>query len=208
VLFSLKGLKYWSCETFFLSTIFPFFQVKFIYYFGCEKQKHWSLLAISCITFICLLSYAKFTFQTDACHIVSAMKQMGLLRMRAAINLPIQTEQRRCFWWGHDTVGNEPLNYIVSDMKQMGLLLMRTAIRCPVQTEQRRFFWWGHDTVGNKPLNYIGSILKHMGLLRMRAAIICPAQTEKRRCFWCGTQYDMYCTVYTFQLWLVVLSYS
>ncbi len=103
VLFSLKGLKYWPCGIFFLSIIFPFFRV-----YIAEKQEHWSYLAISCITFIRLLSYAKFTFQTDACHIVSAMKQMGLLRMRAAISLPAQTEQRRSFWWGHDTVGNKP----------------------------------------------------------------------------------------------------
>jgi hypothetical protein len=41
---------------------------------------------------------------------------MGLLRMRAAINLPAQMEQRRSFWWGHDTVGNKTLNYIVSIM--------------------------------------------------------------------------------------------
>jgi hypothetical protein len=42
------------------------------------------------------------------------MKQMGLLRMRAAISFPAQMEQRRFFWWGHDTVGNKPLNFIVS----------------------------------------------------------------------------------------------
>jgi hypothetical protein len=72
---------------------------------------------------------------------------MGLLRMRAAINLPAQTEQRRYFWWGHDTVGNKPLNYIVSILKQMGLLRMRAAISCPAQTEQRRCFWWGHNTL-------------------------------------------------------------
>jgi hypothetical protein len=58
---------------------------------------------------------------------------MGLLRMRAAISLPAQTEQRRCFWWGHDTVGNKPLNYIVIIMKQMGLLRMRAAISLPAQ---------------------------------------------------------------------------
>jgi hypothetical protein len=68
------------------------------------------------------------------------MKQMGLLRLRAAISFPAQTEQRRCFWWGHDTVGNKPLNYLVSIVKQMGLLRMRTAISCPAQTEQRRSF--------------------------------------------------------------------
>jgi hypothetical protein len=72
---------------------------------------------------------------------------MGLLRMRAAISLPTQTEQRRSFWWGHDTVGNKPLNYIVSIMKQMGLLHMRAAISCSAQTEQSRCFWWGHDTI-------------------------------------------------------------
>ncbi len=60
---------------------------------------------------------------------------MGLLRMRAAISCPAQTEQRRFFWWGHDTVGNKPFNYILSIMKQMGLLRMRAAISCPVQTE-------------------------------------------------------------------------
>jgi hypothetical protein len=76
---------------------------------------------------------------------------MGLLRMRAAISLPTQTEQRRSFGWGHDTVGNKPLNYMVSIMKQMGLLRMRAAISCPAQMEQRRSFWWGHDTVGNNP---------------------------------------------------------
>jgi hypothetical protein len=74
--------------------------------------------------------------------------------MRAANNLPAQTKQRHCFWWGHDTVGNKPFNYIVS-MKQMGLLRMCAAISYLAQMEQRRFFWWGHDTVGNKPLNYI-----------------------------------------------------
>jgi hypothetical protein len=80
-------------------------------------------------------SCAKFTFQTHAWHIVSAMKQMGLLRMRAAFSCPAQTEQRRSFWWGHDTVGNKPLNFIVSIMKEMGLLRMRAAISCPAQTE-------------------------------------------------------------------------
>ncbi len=44
------------------------------------------------------------------------MKQMGLLRMRAAISCPAQTEQRRFFWWGHDTVDSKSLNYIVSIM--------------------------------------------------------------------------------------------
>ncbi len=64
---------------------------------------------------------------------------MGLSRMRAAISCPAQMEQRRFFWWGHDTVGNKPLNYIVSYMKQMGLLRMRTAIIYPAQMEQRRY---------------------------------------------------------------------
>jgi hypothetical protein len=37
--------------------------------------------------------------------------------MRAAIICPAQTEQRRFFWWGHDTVGNKTLNYIVRIIK-------------------------------------------------------------------------------------------
>jgi hypothetical protein len=61
---------------------------------------------------------------------------MGLLRMRTAINLPAQTEQRRSFWWGHNTVGSKPLNYVVSIMKQMGLLRMRAAISLPIHTDR------------------------------------------------------------------------
>jgi hypothetical protein len=101
------------------------------------------------------------------------------MRMRAAISCPAQTEQRRFFWWGHDTVGNKPLNYIVRIMKHMGvgLLRMRAAISCPAQMEQRRSFWWGHDTVGNKPLNSIVSIMETVAHARSDQ-LSCADRTE------------------------------
>jgi hypothetical protein len=110
------------------------------------------------------------------------MKQIGLLRMRAAISLPTQMEQRRCFWCGHDTVGNKPLNYIVSIMKQMGLLRMRAAISLPAQKEQRRPFWWGHDTVGNKPLNFILSRWDCCACAQLSAFL----RRQNRSSFWWG----------------------
>jgi hypothetical protein len=115
------------------------------------------------------------------------MKQMRLLRMRAAIILPAQAEQRRSFWWGNDSVGNKPLNYIESIMKQMGPYAHARSHKPPYTDIRETLFWWGHDTVGNKPFNYIVIIMKQMGLLRMRAVISLPTQTEQRRSFWWDT---------------------